>query len=449
MKDLAARLCASGMSRGEAHAKAELFRRCAAALDGLVGERSVTSAPLYFFVPGRIEVLGKHTDYAGGRSLLCAMERGFALLAMPRDDSRLRVVDAIKGEIRELALDPELAATRGDWSNYVATVARSMARHFPAARRGADIAFASDLPAASGMSSSSALVIGIFLALAAVNQLTDDATYSRVITSPEALGGYLGALESGRSYGPFAGELGVGTKGGSQDQTAILCCRAGMLSRYSFCPVRAEGEIPFPADRAFVVAYCGIAAEKTSSALHQYNEASLAVTEIVRLWNQSAGRADASLADAIESAPGAKNDIRTVLRRSGAGEFTSQRLLDRFEQFVSESFDIIPQAADAFARGDHAAIRHLVDRSQRGAESLLGNQVPETIALCRLALQHGADAASAFGAGFGGSVWALVAAGNADQFMAAWRESYGRAFPVAAASAEFFVTRPGPGAMRL
>ena len=453
MKDLAARLCARGMSHGEAHAKTELFRRCAVALDGLAGERSVASPPLYFFVPGRIEVLGKHTDYAGGRSLLCAMERGFTLLATPRDDSRLRVVDSLRGEIRELTLDPpppaELGAARGDWSNYVATVARGVARHFPAARRGVDIAFASDLPAASGMSSSSALVIGIFLALAAVNQLSDDATYRRVITSPEALGGYLGALESGRSYGPFAGDLGVGTLGGSQDQTAILCCRAGMLSRYSFCPVRAEGEVPFPAERVFVVAYCGIAAEKTSSALHKYNEASLAVTEIVRLWNQSAGRADASLADAIESAPDATNEIRTVLRRSVAGEFTSQRLLDRFEQFVSESCDIIPRATDAFARGDYAAIRHLVDLSQLGAESLLGNQVPETIALCRLALQHGADAASAFGAGFGGSVWALVAAEHADRFVAAWRESYGGPFPVAAASAEFFVTRPGPGAMQL
>ncbi len=299
------------------------------------------------------------------------------------------------------------------------------------------------------MSSSSALVIGIFLALAKANQLTDDATYRRVITSPEALGGYLGALESGRSYGPFAGDRGVGTLGGSQDEIAILCCRAGTLSRYSFCPVRAEGEIPFPADRAFVVAYCGVAAEKTSSALHKYNEASLAVTEIVRLWNQSAGRADASLADAIESEPGATSDIRTVLRRSGTSEFTSQRLIDRFEQFVAEACDIIPRASDAFARGDYAAIRHLVDRSQQGAESLLGNQVPETIALCRLALEHGAGAASAFGAGFGGSVWALVAAENADRFMAAWRESYGGAFPVAAASAEFFITRPGPGAMQL
>ena len=48
---------------------------------------------LRLFVPGRIEVLGKHTDYAGGRSLTCAAERGFAVAYLPREDTRLRVVD--------------------------------------------------------------------------------------------------------------------------------------------------------------------------------------------------------------------------------------------------------------------------------------------------------------------------------------------------------------------
>ena len=42
------------------------------------------------FVPGRIEVLGKHTDYAGGQSLTCAVERGFAVSYSPRRDDRVR-----------------------------------------------------------------------------------------------------------------------------------------------------------------------------------------------------------------------------------------------------------------------------------------------------------------------------------------------------------------------
>ena len=423
------------MSAQEANAKRVLFDRCEAAL----------GAPraLAFFVPGRIEVLGKHTDYAGGRSLLCAMERGFAVVAAPRSDDRVRVVDAMRNEMRELAMDPALDAERGDWSNYVGAVARSMARHFPGARRGADIAFASDLPAASGMSSSSALIIAIFLVLRAVNEIEADPVYRQVITSREMLAEYLGAVENGRSFGPFAGDRGVGTLGGSQDQTAILCCSAGTVSRYAWCPVRAEGQIRVPRDVVFVIAYSGVSAEKTARALELYNAVSRAAVKIVELWNASTGRADGTLADAVASSPHATKEIHAVLGSESA------RLRDRFEQFLSESYEIIPRAADALAGGDVTAFGAQVARSQLGAEKLLGNQIAETIALVRLAREHGAVAASAFGAGFGGSVWALARADGAAQFLHAWHEAYRAASPHAAANAEFFLTAPGPGALRL
>ena len=129
--------------------------------------------------------------------------------------------------------------------------------------------------------------------------------------------------------------------------------------------------------------------------------------------------------------------------------FTTQRLLDRFEQFVVEAYDIIPRAAAALALGDIAEVDVQVARSQHGVEQLLGNQIPETITLVQLAHQHGADAASAFGAGFGGSVWALVAWDRSDRFAAEWLAAYRRAFPAAADRAEIIVTRPGPGAMQL
>jgi galactokinase len=105
--------------------------------------------------------------------------------------------------------------------------------------------------------------------------------------------------------------------------------------------------------------------------------------------------------------------------------------------------------ADALARGDLAAIGPLVDRSQELAERFLGNQIPETIALAREARRLGAVAASAFGAGFGGSVWALVATAEAETFRARWSEAYSRSFPAASAAADFFATRAGPGLVRL
>ena len=62
----------------------------------------------------------------------------------------------------------------------------------------------------------------------------------------------------------------------------------------------------------------------------------------------------------------------------------------------------------------------LVDESQAYAESALGNQVPETIELAASARRLGAVAATALGAGFGGSVWALVGSDSAVAFLAEW-----------------------------
>ena len=445
MTDLVARLCAAGMSDGNALAKTRLHGLCLDALRSL-GRPSVNAA---FYIPGRIEILGKHTDYAGGRSLLCAVERGFIATVASRDDAGVRVIDAARGELRDLALEGDLEVPRGDWSAYVAASLRRLAHNFPDARRGADIAFASDLPPASGMSSSSALSTGIFLAIDAVNELTSDHRYRAAIRSPEDLAGYLGTIENGASFGPLAGDRGVGTFGGSEDHTAILCCRSGIVSRYSFDPVRAEGEIPLPAAQTFVVAFSGIPAEKGSAAQDRYNELSLAVRRILALWNEAAGRSDHSLAAAIDSAADAPDRMQALLRSSTATDFAPARLIERLDQFVTESTEIIPRAAEALGRVDLEEFGELVDRSQWGAETLLRNQIPETIALTRLARAEGALAASVFGGGFGGSVWALIDTDDADGFSARWRAAYRQAFPDAEPRAEFIVTRPGPGALRL
>ena len=79
MTDDTPRLVRAGMTRAEAAAKAGMFGRARDAI-GIRGR----DAAFAVFVPGRIEVLGKHTDYAGGRSLLCAVERGVCLVARAR-----------------------------------------------------------------------------------------------------------------------------------------------------------------------------------------------------------------------------------------------------------------------------------------------------------------------------------------------------------------------------
>ena len=392
----------------------------------------MTAERLAYHVPGRIEVLGKHTDYAGGRSLLCAVERGLEVTAAPRADARVRVVDARRGTEIEFTIGGDLRPAAGHWSNYPMTVARRLARDFPGDLKGADIAFTSDLPRAAGLSSSSALVVATFVVLADVNGIT---------RPPEHLAGYLGAVESGRSFGTLAGDAGVGTAGGSEDHTAILLARPGALVQYAFCPVRFERAVRLPRDHVFVVGTSGVVADKTGAARERYNQAARAVERMLEAWRRETGRADESLAAALASAPDAPGRFGALLRDAPA-------LRDRLEQFRSESEVIVPAAGDALARGDLATFGELVDRSQGLAERLLGNQVPETVALARAARALGAVAASAFGAGFGGSVWALVRAEGAGEFRAAWAARYAREFPAAAARAEFFVTRAGPALRR-
>ena len=423
-----------------------LLERAQAALRRLGGAATTTCG---YYVPGRIEFLGKHTDYAGGRSLLCAVERGIRLVGAPRTDAQVRIVDAGSGERVEFELRTDLAPRPGHWSIYPLTVARRIASNFPdpPSLRGADLAFASDLPPAAGLSSSSALVVAVFTALADVNALERRPEYRANIRSDLDLAGYLGAVENGQSFGTLSGggggrDGGVGTVGGSEDHTAILCSQTAVLRQYAFCPVRHERDVPFPQGWRLVIAVSGVVADKTGGARERYNHAAAQATALLAAWCRATKRSDATLATALASAPDAPAQMGRIVGGSPP-------LRQRLEQFLAESTEIIPAAAESLARGDIAALGLLVDRSQELAERCLENQVPETIGLARRARELGAAAASAFGAGFGGSVWALVREEAAPDFRARWGEVYGQDFPAVAPRAEFFVTGAGPGLRRV
>jgi galactokinase len=435
------------MSSTEARSKAAELERCAGFLRRL---RVRTDVPWReYYVPGRVEFLGKHTDYAGGRGLLCAIERGFMVVAVPRGDTRVHLVDAAHDTPVTFQIDADLTPAPGHWSHYPMMVARRVARDFHGASTGVDAAFVSDLPQAAGMSSSSALVTAVFTVLADVNRLDTRPEYVANIRSHEDLAGYLGCIENGQTFGTLAGDRGVGTFGGSEDHTAILCARPGELVQYSFCPVRLERRLPLPPNHSLIIAVSGVIANKTGEAQDRFNRISRAAAAILRIWHTASCRGDATLAAAVESAPGVADRIREALRQADGAEFTTGELLDRFDQFVDESTRIIPAVSDALAFGSLATIGPLVDQSQAGAERSLGNQVPETIGLARGARALGAVAASAFGAGFGGSVWALVRTDQAEQFTARWAKAYRKQFPSAAERALFFSTRSGPPLTRI
>lgn len=399
-------------------------------------------------MPGRIEVLGKHTDYAGGRSLLAAPERGFTLVCVERGDATVRVEALDLSDAVEFEISAELQPRQG-WANYPMTVARRLARNFSEVRRGIDVAVHGDLPLASGMSSSSALIIGIFLCLAATNDLPSTPRFGRAVPDTDALASYLAAMESGQGFGELAGDTGVGTHGGSEDHTAILQGREGTLLQYRFVPASLERTIPMPAGYVFALASSGVHAEKTGAMMERYNRASALARALRDLWIGAGGAPAVSLAEAVRTAPDAADRLRELLGTREQSGFPPRELLARLDHFVQESEVIVPAAASALAEGALERFGALVDESQRLAEGLLANQVPETIDLARSARRLGAPAASAFGAGYGGSVWALVEESSADSFLRAWKSSYCAAFPLPSERAAFFTSGAGASARRV
>jgi galactokinase len=391
-----------------------------------------------WFVPGRIEILGKHTDYGGGRTLVCALERGLSVVGAPRSDRLLRIVDVRRQS--SIELDAASLAPGISWANYPLTVLRRLERNFPGAVRGADLMFDSSLPSASGMSSSSALMIAVLLGIVRASNLEAHPDWRANIASAEDVAAYAATIENGSGFRGLPGERGVGTRGGSEDHTAILCSRAGHIAQYAYRPTRYERAIALDPAWTLAVAVSGVRAQKTGNARDAYNRAAERVAEIVERWRAATGRPDETLDDALASGPGAAGRIRGLLPPA---------LVDRFDQFVEESTVLVPAAGDQLAARDYASFGATVARSQALAETLLGNQVPETAALARLARLHGAAAASAFGAGFGGSVWALIERAESHAFLERWQNAYAAAHPDAAARAAFFTTRPGPGVVHV
>ncbi|MEQ1643559.1 MAG: galactokinase family protein [Pyrinomonadaceae bacterium] len=386
------------------------------------------------FIPGRIEVLGKHTDYCGGRSIVCAIDRGFhsEIEEHPEPTVLLENLD-VSEKISVPLNDP--VGLAGHWGNYAVEVVRRLRSNYPERLEdGVKIRFHSDLPRAAGLSSSSALMIMVFAALDVVNDLNSSSRYQDNILDDLDLAEYLGCIENGQSFRELAGSAGVGTFGGSQDHAAIVLGKADQLSAFSFSPLRHDADFPFPDSHSFVIASSGVAAEKTGAARDSYNRVSRMVSEITSTFGKGL-----TLAQMFEEF--GTDDVLLKIRRMRS-KFMTRELLDRVEQFRIENFEIIPAVAEMLSTGKISDIGDPIDLSQENAERFLGNQIAETAFLQRSAREIGAVAASAFGAGFGGSVYAVVKRSDAEGFIAEWQRVYRNRFPQHARTSEFFTTRP-------
>jgi galactokinase len=440
VNSIAAHFESLGMTPGDAGSRAELFGRLEQQSHPIL-----EGAPQWRrFTPGRIEIFGKHTDYAGGHSLLAAVPRGITLAARKRADGIVRVGDIFDGQVIEVDPSKEAPAHFRGLQRYVHVVAHRFFLNFPGAELGANIAIASDLPRASGMSSSAALVTGVALALIERAGLRSRPEWQQHLRGLPEVAWYLGCVENGLDFPGLPGSAGVGTHGGSEDHTAILASQTDHVSLFRFVPVTPLEEVRMPADWTFVIASSGVQADKAGSVMHLYNRASNGARALLAIWNRRAAQPAVSLADALATAPDAVEQLAAWLEPSPDGAFSIADLDKRLRHFVRETARG-PKAAVAFRDVDRGALGELSADSQREADTLLGNQIPETIAMARLARDVGAFGASSFGAGFGGSVWAAVPIADATAFGEEWTRAYERKMP-GLGRVPWFVARPGPAA---
>jgi len=430
-----------------------------------------------YWVPGRIEIAGKHTDYAGGRSLLAATSRGFALVSVDRDDDACRIFTSLLVADAQdkvlLRISPDLEPRLGHWSAYPATAIRRLARNFGISR-GADIAVECDLPESSGMSTSSAVICYMWMVLSERNQIEDMAAFKENIRTPEELYSYLGFIENGQDCGSvLLGDKGVGTFGGSEDHTAIMASEPGKVKMFSFCPTVHEGTFAFPSELAFVIAVSGALANKTVNAMADYNNAAALAQDAAAAWVSVEGRHHrggelerrprlAGIVQAVRAELGPEGpDFRVRAKVSAAIDvaapiaYPKGTLTRRFQQFFDESEIFVPRLAQALAEDDRASLGLWSDHSHSHSVHLLMNTLPETEWLPQEARRLGAHGASAFGAGFGGSCWAIVDRKDADDFSRRWAKAYSDFRLNSGTRKEadvdgiFFVMTPGCGAFSL
>ena len=352
--------------------------------------------------PGRVNLIGEHVDYCDLPVLPMALEQGLELAFRPRDDGRVRLATSLEGlpEV-EFELGPQVAPEpAGAWGNYARAAAQALARDLGLAR-GLEGLVHADLPPAAGLSSSAALVVAVAVALLAANERA------------------LAPLELAELCA--AAEHYVGTRGGGMDQAVCVLGRAGHALRIDFAPLRARA-LPLPAGWTFVVAHSGVRADKSGSTRAAYNRRRAEVEEVRR-------RLGGTWAQLVES-------HARALVAERAEECLDNRLLARFRHVRGEA-ERVERACAALAAGDAPLFGRLLDASHASLRDDYQVSHPALDALVVRAREGGALGARLTGAGFGGSIVALVPQARAAALLEHLRA--GSPHPV-------WIARPGPGA---
>lgn len=326
--------------------------------------------------PGRVNLIGEHTDYSEGYVFPMAIDR-FALVAFaPNRDRLLRGYSLAEGEERSIGLDS--LSPSGFWLDYAAGVVLAY-RESGVAIPGMDFVVGGDVPIGAGLSSSAAFELAIARAVVDVAAAPWD---------PPAA-----ARLAQRAENEF-----VGVRCGVMDQMASALSRTGCAMLLDCRSLELE-TIPIPEALLVVVMDTGTRRALASSAYEERRRSS----------EEAAARLGVkTLRDASREA---------VERLSGT--------LRRRALHVVEENSRTLEMATSLRRRDEDRIRSLMRESHESLRDLFEVSSPALDAMVEIASRHpGAVGARMTGGGFGGSAVALVRASAAEDFVSRVEGSY-------------------------
>ncbi|HEX5705894.1 MAG TPA: galactokinase [Pyrinomonadaceae bacterium] len=363
--------------------------------------------PRLFRAPGRVNLIGEHTDYNGGFVLPLAIDRETVVAAAPRADRLVRVLTLNSNAEAEFDLDHAGPPRRGIWLDYVEGVARALIER-GARLAGADMMILSDVPSGAGLSSSAALEVASGLAMMSVSGVEVDRV-ELALAGQQAEHTYVGALV------------------GIMDQLVSALGRAGHALLID-CRTLAVEHVPLDTSRAAVVICDSRVKHELSSS--EYNTRRAECERGVELLRERLP-AVVQLRDvSVEEFARRESDLPEPVRR-------------RCRHVVTENARTLA-AATALRRGDLVEVGRLMNESHVSLRDDYEVSSAELDALAETA--WGADGvfgSRMTGGGFGGSTVSLVRRDALDEFTRTTTRAYTERFGFAPV---VYVSEAGEGA---
>ena len=355
--------------------------------------------------PGRVNVIGEHTDYNDGYVMPFALAQRVLIAAASRDDHGTWTVTSLNNRSTKVFRSADLQPGMNGWQAYVAGVVWALEE---AGHRidGADLVLTSDVPKGAGLSSSAALECAVLIALADLNELD--------------ISGLARAKLARRAENVF-----VGAPTGLMDQAASTLCTAGHALFFD-CRTDAAEQVLLDTRSAGLEVL--VLDTKTPHALvdSEYAARRTSCEEAARLLGVAALRdvTDLDAAQAQLSDP--------VIRR-------------RVRHVVTENARVL-EAAAILRAGRIADLAPLLDASHESMRDDFEITVPQVDLAVEVARASGALGARMTGGGFGGCIIALVEAGDSDRI---GDEIAGKFRAAGYGSPTHFTAVPSAGARRL